>query len=125
MNKTFSPRHYLTRTIRRTASTLNAASAPEGATGPQVRALYHRWAAACSEAMDLIQLESRGCGRGASQCSCRDIGDVLEVDKVSRQALREFVEQYPEERAEIEDGLRFRQMVITAVGQLRQQGVAA
>jgi hypothetical protein len=114
--------------IRRTASALHHASKPADSVGTSAKARYHSWVEAVGEAASLISLESRGCsmsGRGVCTKGCHNIGDVLEVDAGSRQALREFVAAHPEEQKSVEDSLRFRQMVVTAVGALRAQEVAA
>ena len=96
--------------------------------GHDAKARYHEWELAVSEAMSLIELESRGCsmsGRGVCTKGCHKIGDVLGVDAESRQALREFVSAHPEEQEMIQESLEFRKMVGVAVMQLRSQASAA
>jgi hypothetical protein len=114
--------------MRRTASVLHKASKPLDSEGHDAKARYHEWELAVSEAMSLIELESRGCsmsGRGVCTKGCHKIGDVLGVDAESRQALREFVAAHPEEQALVHEALEFRKMVGVAVMQLRSQASAA
>jgi hypothetical protein len=128
-SKKVSPAMTRKRGITRLAVTLSENSRPDGLSVAAGLAHFHRWEAAVSEAVSLMQLESRGCNsyapRGGCTKNCRDISDVLSVDATSRQALRAFVADFPEEQKFVEEALQFRAMVCTVVETFRAQEVAA